>query len=228
VKVVHRAGLAGARDATGAVVVIDVLRAFTVSAVALAQGADEVIYVSDMEEARALAAGRNAVLSAEVDGLPVEGVEISNSPSALAALDLHGRVLVQRSTSGVPAVAALPAAAGPVFAAALVVASATAEALRRARAREVTLIATGEDRGHPEDAACAAYLEAQLTGGRRLDLGRLLQPLYASDRYQQLTTGAWPGFPPTDLAIALDPDRYDFAMPVSRDRNGYPRVRREE
>jgi 2-phosphosulfolactate phosphatase len=227
VKIVHRAGLAGARDATGAVVVIDVLRAFTVSAVALAQGAEEIIYVSDLAEARVLAQGRKAVLSAEVDGLPVEGVEISNSPSALAALDLHGRVLVQRSTSGVQAVAALPAAAGPVFAGALVVASATVQALRRAGAGEVTLIATGEDRGHPEDAACAAYLEALLTGSRPPDLGRLLQPLYASDRYQQLTEGAWPGFPATDLAIALDPDRYDFAMPVSRDPSGYPRVYRE-
>ena len=28
--------------------------------------------------------------------------------------------------------------------------------------------------------------------------------------------GRWPGFPPSDLELALIPDRFEFAMPVTR------------
>ena len=30
-------------------------------------------------------------------------------------------------------------------------------------------------------------------------------------------SGAWPGFPATDLELALAPDRFNFAMPVTRE-----------
>ena len=53
-RVVHADGLEGARHATGLVVVIDVLRAFTVSACALSSGARECRLVGTVEEALAL------------------------------------------------------------------------------------------------------------------------------------------------------------------------------
>ncbi|TMF02894.1 MAG: 2-phosphosulfolactate phosphatase, partial [Chloroflexi bacterium] len=62
----------------GVVVVIDVLRAFTVSAYALAGGARECLLVGTVDEARALAAATpGAIISAEVDTLPVAGIPIS-------------------------------------------------------------------------------------------------------------------------------------------------------
>jgi 2-phosphosulfolactate phosphatase len=157
--------------------------------------------------------------------MPVPGVEISNSPSAVAAVDLRGRVLVQRSTSGVQALAALPAGARPVFAGCLAIATATARALEATGVEEVTLVATGEDRGHPEDRACALYLEGLLQG-RPADLDALLAPLYESDRYRVVAAGDWPGFPPADLTLALAPDRFDFAIPIGRDSAGRLRATR--
>ena len=63
---VHRDGVAGARQAGGTVVVIDVLRAFTVSAYALAGGAVECRLVAEVEEARRLAECiEGSVISAE-------------------------------------------------------------------------------------------------------------------------------------------------------------------
>src|SRR5262245_34215590 len=96
--VVHTVGVDGARDAEGVVVVIDVLRAFTVSAYALAGGARECLLVATVDEARALA-GRTAgaIISAEVDTLPVPGVAISNSPTQIAETDVAGKVIVQRT-----------------------------------------------------------------------------------------------------------------------------------
>ena len=211
-RIVRAAGIEGARSARGLVVVIDVLRAFTVSAYALAGGAREVLYVANLEEARSVAAGiPGAVLCAEVDGLPVPGVAISNSPTMVAATDLAGRTLVQRSSAGVQALTAVAGSAGGLFAAGLVVAGATAQAIRDREPALVTLVVSRDD--HPEDGACADYL-AGLLEGRRPDLERLLGPLRATDRYRELAAGTTPGFPPSDLALSLAADRFDFALPV--------------
>ena len=53
-EIVHATGLEGARHARGVVVVIDVLRSFTVSAYALEGGARECLLVSTVQEARRL------------------------------------------------------------------------------------------------------------------------------------------------------------------------------
>ena len=38
--------------------------------------------------------------------------------------------------------------------------------------------------------------------------------------------GTTPGFPASDLTLALDADRFDFPLPVERGPHGYLRVRR--
>lgn len=218
-RVVHRDGVAGARGASGTVVVIDVLRAFTVSAYALAAGAVECRLVADVEEARRLAdCIEGSVISAEVEGLPVEGIAISNSPTMVRDADLRGRTLVQRTSSGTQGVVAA-GGAQRLYACSLAVASATARAILAAGPDLVTFVATGSDRGHPEDAACAAYVEAVLRG-ERPDLEALLEPLYRSERYGWLTRGDQPGFPASDVELSLAADRFDFAMPVERDALG--------
>ena len=219
-RVVHAGGLEGARAARGTVVVIDVLRAFTVSAYALAGGATECRLVGEVAEAEALAARLpGAVVSAEVDGLPVPGIAISNSPTMISRADLRGRVLVQRSSSGTQCMLAASAAADRLYAGSLVVASATARAVLAEDPELVTLVASGADRGHLEDRACADYLEALLCGGRA-ELEALLEPLRLSDRYRAFLAARWPGFPASDLELALAPDRFGFSMPVSKDGLG--------
>jgi 2-phosphosulfolactate phosphatase len=219
VRVVHADGIAGARDARGTVVVIDVIRAFSVSAYALAAGATECRLVGDLGEARELAARmEGALLSAEIEGLPVEGIPLSNSPTLVLEVGIRGRPLVQRTSSGTQGMVAA-AGAERLYAGSLVVAAATARAIRAAAPGLVTLVATGEDRRHPEDRACARYLEGLLLG-QRPDLGHLLEPLYATERYRMLVEGRMPGFPITDVAMCLASDRFDFAMPVTRDELG--------
>jgi len=117
----------------GVVVVIDVLRSFTVSAYALAGGARECLLVSTVEEARRL--GRqipDATICAEENALPITGIAISNSPTQVAAAHMRGRTLIQRSTAGTPVIGAVKSD-DAIFAGSLVVASATAQAclLRR-------------------------------------------------------------------------------------------------
>ena len=222
-RIVHSAGVVGAREARGLVVVIAVLRAVTVSAFALAGGAAEVLYVADLERAREVAAGiPGAVLSAEVDGLPVVGVAISNSPTMIAAADMAGRTLVQRSSAGVQSLAAATAATR-LFAASLVVVGPTARRVAELEPEVVTMVASRPD--HLEDAACAEFLAALLEG-REPDLEALLAPLRATPRYAELAAGAVPGFPATDLELSLATDRFDFALPVERGAGGVLRITR--
>jgi 2-phosphosulfolactate phosphatase len=211
--------VAGAREARGTVVVIDVIRAFTVSAYALAGGAVECRLVGEVDEARSLA-GRieGAVISAEVEGLPVEGIAISNSPTMVRDADVRGRTLVQRTSSGTQGVVAA-AGADRLFACSLAVASATARAIQASAPELVTLVATGADRDSLEDRACAEYVEALLLGARP-DLEALLAPLRRTARYRELVAGGWPGFPASDITLCLEADRFDFAMPVDRDDLG--------
>jgi 2-phosphosulfolactate phosphatase len=214
-RVVHAEGVEGARAARGIAIVIDVLRAFTVSAYALAHGALRCELVGTVEQVRAAGhrLGGRAVLSAEVDGLPVPGIPVSNSPTLLLEQPLRDRVLVQRSTSGVQAALAAGGRA-QVVAGALVVAAATAEHVRRLDPDVVTLVASGAPLGHPEDRACGDLIEALLAGRRPPPLDELLAPLRASERYQKLARGQQPGFPPHDLELALRVDAFDFAMTV--------------
>jgi 2-phosphosulfolactate phosphatase len=201
------------------VVVIDVLRAFSVSAYALAGGAVECRLVAEVEEAWALAGCiEGAMISAEVEGLPIEGIAISNSPTMVRDADLRDRTLIQRTSSGTQCVVAASRAEG-LFACSLTVASATARAILAGDPDLVTLVAAGGDRGHLEDRACAAYVEAVLRG-ERPDLEPLLAPLRSSARYEELASGRWPGFPASDVELSLSADRFDFAMPVERDTLG--------
>jgi 2-phosphosulfolactate phosphatase len=216
--IVHATGIAGAERARGVVVVIDVLRSFTVSAYALAGGARECRLVKTIAEARALAAKTpGAVICAEEEALPVEGIPISNSPTQIRQLDLKDRVLVQRSTAGTQVAAAVPS--DDIFAASLVVASATVQACLLRKPEVITFVASAD---HPEDHACAHYMEALATGSRA-DLDELLEPLRRTERYRRARSGAWPGFPATDLDLSLQGDLFDFAMPVTR-AGGYLRV----
>jgi len=212
-KVVHAVGVDGARSAKGVVVVIDVLRAFTVSAYALAGGARECLLVTTVDEARALAAATpGAIISAEVDTLPVAGISISNSPTQIVEADVDGHSVVQRTSAGTQAIRAV-AGAEAMYAASLVVARATAQACLLRRPQTVTLVASGD---FPEDHACARYIEALMHGDDE-DVSRLLKSLIDSERYQKFARGDWPGFPANDLDLALATDRFDFAMPATSD-----------
>jgi 2-phosphosulfolactate phosphatase len=213
VQVLKVTGIDGARRARGVVVVIDVLRSFTVSAYALAGGARECLLVTTVDEARRLAASvPEAVICAEENALPVPGIAISNSPTQIIGVDLHGKSLIQRSSAGTQAVSAA-ADADETYAASLVVARATAKACRSSNPSLVTLVASAD---FPEDHACAAYLEALLNGEPPPELRPLLEPLFDSDRYRKISAGQWPGFPSNDVELSLELDRFDFAMPVTR------------
>ncbi|GAC1699582.1 MAG: hypothetical protein NVS9B6_11870 [Candidatus Limnocylindrales bacterium] len=200
-------GPAGAREATGAAVIIDVFRAFTTAAFAIAAGAREVVLVAEHEQALALRANDPTLfLTGEIGGKPIPGFDLGNSPSLIEHLDLSGRRVVQRTSSGTQGVVAA-AGASEIVLGSLVIAGATARYLR---GRDlVSLVATDVDRADArEDEVCAAYLEALL-------LQRPVDPpvLTLVDH-----ADGWPEwFPRRDAELASEVDRFAFALPVVRE-----------
>ncbi|MGY6501780.1 MAG: 2-phosphosulfolactate phosphatase [Acidimicrobiales bacterium] len=142
----------------GAVVVIDVIRAFTTAAAAFAIGAREILCVEGLEDARALARDTpGALLMGEERGQRPEGFDFGNSPVQFHGHDLTDRVIVQRTSNGTRGLAW--STAPLLLAGAAVNASATARVA--VAAPPVTLICTAET---SEDMTCAEHLEQLLTG----------------------------------------------------------------
>ena len=88
-------------EATGVVVVIDVIRAFTNAAFAFSRGAKEIYPVSTVEEALQFKSQiPNSLACGEVGGLPPDGFDFGNSPTQTNQLDLRGKIIVQRTGAG--------------------------------------------------------------------------------------------------------------------------------
>src|ERR1044071_4043647 len=99
--VFHYVNLENCRDATGFVIVIDVIRAFTNAAFAFSCGAQAIYPVSTTEEALIFKAQHTNVLACgEVGGMPPEGFDFGNSPTQTRTLDLNGKIIVQRTGAG--------------------------------------------------------------------------------------------------------------------------------
>lgn len=91
------------------VVVLDVLRATTVIVHALAAGCAAVIPCAEIDEAReaagSLPAG-TALLAGEREGLPIDGFDLGNSPSAFTPEVCRGKTLVMTTSNGTRAILA--------------------------------------------------------------------------------------------------------------------------
>lgn len=203
--------------ATGVVVAIDVIRAFTTAAFALAAGARDIVPVGTVEQALELRTRfPDALLIGEVGGYPIDGFDFGNSPSAFLEQDLAGRRLIQRTSAGTQGLV-LSLKAETLFAGSLVCAAATARAIARSRPAAVTLVATGvfPGRDGDEDRACADYLAALLRG-EPSDISALVRRVRESDAGRIFADPADLVFPASDLDLCTDVDRFDFALRVER------------
>ncbi len=220
--------LAGAERATGSVAVIDVFRAFTTAAVALANGASHIVMVGTVEEAVALrTSGAADVCMGEVRGRKPDEFDLGNSPFELLTVSLAGATIVQRTSAGTQGVVAAARGANRLYAASLVTASATARALHSGPPDHITLVAMG-DNGTvrtDEDELCALHLR-NLLEGRPGDPEAVRRVILAGGEAGRFRDPTRSHLLPGDLEVALDIDRYGFAVRV-RLEAGRPVARME-
>ncbi|MEA3509924.1 MAG: 2-phosphosulfolactate phosphatase [Actinomycetota bacterium] len=221
----RRSLLASVPGVSGPTVVIDTFRAFTTAAFLLERGVDRIVLTETLEEARELAISiPDSILCGEEEGRKPDGFDLGNSPvDAQRYDDPTGRVIVMRTSAGTRSVVgALRSGAGPVYGASLVVATATASALRNRST--VAIIASGLS-------GIAIADEDEETAD--LIASRLLEHADDPERVDRIRSGAGakrlrttPWINPDDLERCLEVDRFDFAM-RARFENGVAVLRRE-
>jgi 2-phosphosulfolactate phosphatase len=210
--------LADADQAKGAVVVIDVLRAFTTAAYAFDAGVEKIYPVSGVDEAVRLKTNlAGAHVMGEDDGYKPETFDFSNSPGEIRNIDDVGKILVQRTSAGTQG---LTRAVQPeiLLAASFVIASATVRYLQARQPDQVSFIVTGIYKGRDgeEDRACGDYMEA-LMKGERPEFEPYLERVRHSTVGDEFSSGKLGYLMQEDFDLSVQVDRFDFAMPVHRE-----------
>jgi len=214
---------AGARDARGVAVIIDVFRASTLQCQAFGQGAARILPVADEAVARRFkATNPDWLLVGERHARKLPGFDYGNSPSDIAALDLTGRTLIQTTHAGTQGLAAAQDAV-VVLSAALVNASATARRIRALAPQSVTLVRMGSAAVERslEDDICAEWL-ACLLRGTPYDTGSIRERLAAAPSAQKFFDPEFTDAPRADFDICVDLDRFGFALQLEGRQSASP------
>ncbi len=207
-----------AREAEGTAIIIDVFRAFTTAAIAFDHGVREITLVAEAEDALALhRRGVGDFLMGEVNGKRPDGFDCGNSPYEISQADLDGKTLVQSTRAGTVGVAAA-AKADTIYLGSLVVAQATVDAILKENPGLVSIIAMG-DQGivrSDEDEHCGIYLR-NLLEGRRPDPDALQSLIMQGGATQKFFDDSQPQYHPKDVELALQFNKYPFAMKITRE-----------
>lgn len=210
-------------------IVIDVIRAFTVSHVAFLRGAREIFLVNTIEEAFALRAQNPGyLLAGEIEGLPITGFDLDNSPHTFSQADIANKSLVQKTTNGVKAtLLALNAKTVLV----------TGFSNARTTARYALEVAGGIPQckanivaSHPhddDDLACAHYIRDQMLAQGGVDPASVQSRIRTSRPAAKFFDPNQPAFKEQDMAFCTQEVDCSFVMQVDKSL-ALPRIVKRE
>lgn len=212
----------GAQAARGIAVVVDVYRAFSCAALLFSLGAEAVILMGSVEEALAYRQENpDALLVGEVEGMPIPGFDLPNSPSEILGAGpdfFNGRTVVQRTSSGVQGALLALDGADVIFLGSYLNARATAKAIQALAPPEVHIVAMGRQMVEPtaEDEWCARYM-AHLLGAGPYDHLEALREILFSPETKKFLEGTHPHYPPQDPVVCLQRDMVGLALVARRE-----------
>lgn len=215
----------------GAVVVIDVLRAFTTAAYAFDGGAEAIYLVSTVDEGLAFKNQNPGSLAMGEDhGQRPEGFDFSNSPVAISKAGVTGRTIVQRTSAGTQGVINATHA-DRLWASSLVCASATAAAVVAADIGEPSYVITGcyvqsTDSTGFDDRVTANLIERVRLGEDPKSDATAAALFNTFEAKRTLSLDAEHA-DPLDVEYASRVDLFDFAMEAVRDERGIRLERRD-
>lgn len=147
------------------VVIIDVLRATSAICNAFENGAEKIIPVTDVEEARAYKE-RGFLVAAERDGYVLDFADFGNSPYNFTREKINGRTIVYSTTNGTGIINRSKTAYMTVIGSFLNLSSVTA--FLESQNRDVLLLCAGwKDRFNLEDSICAGAIAEKLLKSKR-------------------------------------------------------------
>jgi len=206
--------LKGLVEARGTVVVIDVFRAFTCEPLMYYYGAEKVYLESDIGKCREMQG--DALLVGEHNELPIEGFDLTNSPSLIMKKGrdfFAGKTVIHRTTSGVAGAVAAMERGDEVFLASFVNARATAACIRESNPALVSIVAMGirSVEVAPEDEYCGDYIHSLLDGAP-YDHVRALADILGHETAQKFIRGDKSYLPREDPAVCLQRDLFGHAL----------------
>jgi 2-phosphosulfolactate phosphatase len=209
--------VAGARDARGITVVIDVFRAFSVAPHAFDVGAARVFPVGEIAAAFELRRRYpGAVLAGERHARKLPGFDAGNSPTEIRSLDLRGKVLVHTTHAGTQGLVNA-AAADEVLTGAFVNISAVCRYLLARSPARVSLVRMGHEARErcAEDDLYAECLRTMLLGGQA-PLGEVRERLRDAPAARKFFDPACDWAPLEDFDYCTEVDRFDFVLRLKR------------
>lgn len=209
--------VAGARRARGLAVVIDVFRAFSLAAHAMARGAARIWPVAQIETARRLKQRHpDALLLGERYAKPLPGFDGGNSPADLLRMDLRGRTLIHTTHAGTRGLMSATMA-DDVITGALVNAAAIVAYIQRQAPDHVTLVRMGQYARErcAEDDACAELIARRLRG-EAPDTDAIRERLRTSPSAAKFFDPACHWAPQLDFELCTQVDAFDFVLRLDR------------
>jgi 2-phosphosulfolactate phosphatase len=218
-RVERRSLLEGAAGARGTVVVIDVLRAFSCSALMFHYGIRDLALVRTPAEALACRdRDPDYLVAGEVKGVKVPGFDLGNSPADIVSKGetfFRNRRVAVRSSAGTQGVLAAAARADRVILGSYMTAAAIARYIQATGGPDamVTIVSMGFEgiKTSVEDERCGDYIEHLLLGAPYDHLAAMWDCLNDPDIAMSLR-GEHDYRPKEDIVLALQRDLFDFAM----------------
>jgi 2-phosphosulfolactate phosphatase len=218
--------VAGAREARGLVVVIDVFRAFSLAAHAMARGAARIWPVADVDTALELKQRHpSAILLGERFAKPLPGFDGGNSPTDLEAVDVAGRTLIHTTHAGTQGLMSAEQA-DEVVTGSLVNASAIVEYIRQRSPERVTLVRMGQHAIERcvEDDACADLIVRRLNG-EPADTATIRERLRHAPSAAKFFDPACDWAPERDFDLCTQFDAFDFVLRLDRSADPHTLVK---
>jgi 2-phosphosulfolactate phosphatase len=209
--------VAGAKEARGLAVIIDVFRAFTSAAHVMANGAERIAPVLTVEDSFRLKALHPDWLQiGEEGGIMVEGFDYGNSPYDVSLADFTGRTVIQRTGSGTNGVVNARGAEERILGS-FVMAEAIVRYIKRKDPDVVSLVAMGNVGIEPneEDESCAEYIESRLKG-HTPDFREMKERIRAAPTGAKFFDPTRTQYKEQDFHLAMELDRFNFVLRVER------------
>ena len=197
-------------------IIIDVIRAFTVSHIAFKRGVREIILVNTIEDALKIKRDNpKYLLAGEVGGYKIDTFDLDNSPHNLDSVYLKNYTLVLRTTNGVKATLN-SLNAEQVFVTGFSNAKTMAKYVKKIADKKVgsliNIIAS-----HPssdDDIACAEYIKGIILGRDQVTKSKVIERIKNSDVAKKFFDPNNEDFKKEDIHYCTQEENSDFVMKI--------------
>lgn len=217
----------GARQARGLTVIIDVFRACSVACYVFDNGADRIIPLEDVDDARAMKEEHpDFVLMGERGGKRVEGFDYGNSPSEIEHIDFTDKVVLHTTSAGTRGLSSA-IDADVIITGSFVNVSAVIAYISQEKPDTVSLVCMGDEaeRETDEDTLCAEYMR-DLLERKSTDFREIVRHLRHYETARKFFDPEQSWAPERDFELCMALDRFNFLIRAEKDSHGLLQLRK--